>query len=269
MNIRFIIVVLLCSVSYCSKAIIYRHDMPLSSFTELAKKTAFNCVGLIYNVSTDTNSLAGSCVLIDGRYVLTAWHVFNSATGFRQENYKVAFNGILYNIENYVSTLGEGHDMVALRLAEEVTGIIPAIITDEVIALPGDTVTMVGYGSQRPSDVLNGRDGIGIKTAAQNIIDSVGGASINYMSSCLYADFDGPMSEQNNPLPLEGLLNGGDSGGGMFVFKNGKYYLAGIAKGTRMQLSSTTGYDGSTMHWSSISSYYSWISYAIISMEDN
>lgn len=268
MKIRFIIIALLCCVSYCSKAIIYRHDVPLSSFTELAKAPAFNCVGLVYRNMKDSNRQQGSCVLIADRYVLTALHVMNPHD-IDAGIYQISFNGIMYGVASYRTYPQNGHDMLLLKLDASVQGIAAAIL-DTVNVILYDTVTMVGYGGLRPSDMLNGSMGLGVKTAAQNIIDSVGGGvSINNMPARLYADFDGPMSEQDNPLPLEGLLNGGDSGGGMFVFKNGKYYLAGIAKGTRMQLSSTTGYDGSTMHWSSISSYYSWISYAINDMEGN
>lgn len=266
MKIRFIIAALLCCSSYYANAIIFRHDVPLSSFTELAKADAFKCVGAVYDISGDTNRLVGSCVLIDKNYVLTAWHVFNYGKDFNEKNYRVVFNAIYYNIENWVAAIGEANDMVALRLVEDVLGVEPAVITADDVALPGDTVTMVGYGAQRPSDMLDGMVGIGIKTAAQNIVDSLGGPLYSSRQIRIYSDFDGSMFKKHQPLPLEGMLNGGDSGGGMFVLKNGKYYLAGIASGTTMQLNSKTGFHGSTMHWANIAAYHAWIDYAIISM---
>lgn len=269
MKIRLIIAVLLSCSSYYAKAIIYRHDVPLSAFTTLAKADAFKCVGAVYDISGDTNRLVGSCVLIDKNYVLTAWHVFNYGKDFNEKNYRVVFNAIYYTIENKVAAIGETSDIVALRLVEDVMGVVPAVITADDIALPGDTVTMVGYGAQRPSNMLSGMVDMGIKTAAQNTIDSLGGIMPSDKQIKLYADFDGPMFREHQPLPLEGMLNGGDSGGGMFVFKNEKWYLAGIASGSTVQMSSKIGFHGSTMFWSNIAAYHGWIGYAMASMNND
>lgn len=263
--LKHILVYVLLFISLQGHAIIFRHDVSQSAFIELAKRAEFDCVGRVYLVKGDSNQLGGSCVLIDRQYVLSAKHVFNA--DLPKQDYKVEFNGVFYDIFNSISTLGDDHDLITLQLVQEVKGVIPATITHDALVVPGDTVTMVGYGGLRPSDMLSGNLGVGIKAAGQNVIDSICGPLINEHPSRLYADFDGPMFEDKHPLALEGMLNGGDSGGALFVYKKGRCYLAGIAKGTRMQLSSTTGFDGSTMHWSSMSGYYSWISYAMADLE--
>jgi hypothetical protein len=258
---QFLKCLLVCaSLSFATRAgaIIFRHDKELSVFTALAKDPRFDCVGKIYYFGADTPDIKGSCVLIDTNYVLTAWHVLKYGKDLNISNYQLEFKGARYLIDSYQPYPGEGYDMVLLKLTQSVQFVSAAPI-DTLGLQPGDTVTLVGYGQQRSSDMLDGSLGIGIKTAAENIIDSAGGKMINNKPSRVYTDFDGPVPDGRPALPLEGMLNGGDSGGGLFILRKGQYYLTGIASGTRMHVSSKSGFDGSVMNWCYIKAYYSWL----------
>ncbi len=145
-----------------------------------------------------------------------------------------------------------------IALADRVTGISPAGMCTKNPAM-GDTATMVGYGALRPSDMLSGNIGIGTRTAAQNIIDSLGDVQGSGTALYLYADFYAHEPQRFRSLPLEGMINGGDSGGGLFIKEKGVYKLAGIASGSHTVLSSEKGYDGSIMSWCNVAAYYSWI----------
>lgn len=258
-KIRKALLVLACMcLIYTSTAIIYRRDAQLSSFVNLAKDRQFDCIGSVYDGQADANRLAGSCVLIGDQYVLTAWHVFKYGVDFKATRYRISYNGVSYAIDYCLPFPGEGHDIVLVKLKDKVAHIQWAgmNISDQVT---GDTITMVGYGQQRRSDMSEGMLGIGVRTAAHNIIDSLGGIPITGRPSRLYADFHDYLSAASVLLPLEGMLNGGDSGGGMFILRNGKYILAGIAIGSRMTFNTQKGFDGSIMYWCNVAAYYSWI----------
>jgi hypothetical protein len=241
-----------------SPAIIYRHDVPLTAFTTLGRDQSFDCIGMIYNTSSDTDRITGSCVLISDQYVLTAWHVFKYGKDFDSRQYKMVFGGQRYDIADYEPYAQQGHDIVLVKLAGKVKNISFAVL-DTTQSTPGDTLTMVGYGYQRPSDMLDHNVGIGIKTAAHNITDSLGGNRVNDVPTKLYADFDGPVPGAGVAVPLEGMINGGDSGGGLFVQRNGQYRLIGIASGSHVTLNSQRGFDGSVSYWAYTPAYYSWI----------
>lgn len=263
MNMLKTILVLACvCLAYASKAIIYRRDAQLSNLVDLAKDPQFNCIGLIYDVSGDTNQVVGSCVLINDKYILTAWHVFNYGVDVEASTYKIVYNDLQYSIDRYLPFPEKGHDIVLVELKEKVENVPWAALntSDQII---GDTITLVGYGTQRPSDKLDGGIGIGVRTAAQNIIDSSGGIQIGGRPSRMYAEFNDSVSDTSILLPLEGMINGGDSGGGMFLLHNGNYVLAGIASGMHIKFNSKTGFDGSSMYWCNVAAYHQWIAEAI------
>ncbi len=259
----FLVLVCLCAVQ--TKAIIYRHDVGLDKYQALATHPGFACIGRVYSVDTDSPRLSGSCVLIAGKYVLTALHVMK-LHDIDAGKYKVGYNGKMYDVSAYRSYPQKGHDILLLKLSVHVEDVVAALM-DTLSPIVYDTVTMVGYGGLRPSDKTDGDVGINVKTAAHNIIDSLAGEELAGRLSRLYITFDGPLRGRDNMLPLEGMPNGGDSGGGLFVKRNGKYHLVGITSGNRVNISFDAGYYGSRSNWSNVTAYRSWIQQSIRELE--
>ncbi len=106
--------------------------------------------------------------------------------------------------------------MAVLWLKEEVTDVEPAkrYAGDSE---QGKVGTSVGFGRTGEGDDLVrtvDRD----KRGMDNVIDSTAG-------NVLVSDFDGP---NDNPQSLEGLIDGGDSGGGVFIQDGAGWELAGV-----------------------------------------
>lgn len=92
---------------------VYRHDTPIEKYLELANQKEFDCVGRIYQSSSDdwvpsgvdmkfTNldwRQAGSCIIIDSLHILTAAHL---VTGENKKDTVVSANGM--NVLTYVVT---------------------------------------------------------------------------------------------------------------------------------------------------------------------
>jgi hypothetical protein len=157
------------------------------------------------------------------------------------------------------------HDIALVELAEDVSNIVPATLNmgfDEL----GDTVSLVGYGPARPATQLD----LEIvrrpeKIAGTNVIDSAYGVQVNGREDHLVFDFDSPYNRKVNmmgspqPLPLEYMPTGGDSGGGAFIQKNGRWLLAGVVSYGHQTGSAETGWYGSTGFLTRVACYVDWI----------
>lgn len=255
--IRLTLIVML-GLPYYASAIIYRYDMPLARFQDLAKEQSFDAVGMVCDTTKGLRRLKGSCVLIADRYVLTAKHILKIDTAFDAAAYRIIFNEQHYQIAAIHPYAEKDHDLMLIELVDSVKGVRPL---DMCIKNPavGDTLTMVGYGALRPSNMMSGNVGIGIRTAAQNILDSLGDMQSDGSALHLYSDFYARDTQRFRSLPLEGMLNGGDSGGGLFVKEKDVFKLVGIASGSKVVLSSDKGFDGSTMSWCNVATYRKWI----------
>ncbi|MEM1358746.1 MAG: trypsin-like serine protease [Bacteroidota bacterium] len=151
----------------------------------------------------------------------------------------------------------DGNDLCLLRLSTSVSGVTPApiyTITDEAI---GSSVWFCGFGdySEQPGQ---DRDLLSRKHAINNLLDrKVSGLStqsggVNYPGGLLAFDFDDPGQiinvlgdDEVNPdestlgggdssagaLDLEGTTVEGDSGGPLFVQRDGVWQLAGVLSG--------------------------------------
>ena len=84
----------------------------------------------------------------------------------------------------------------------------------------------------------------------------------------LFADFDSPdnpslnKSGSNECIDMEYGLDGGDSGGGMFILKGNKTYLAGInaiQNKSIGEIMRTHSFYGSSSEWVRISVFRKWI----------
>lgn len=277
--------------SLISYAGIYRHDVAVEKYMELATDEAFAGTGQLYSFTDGVWRLGGSCVLIDSLHVLTAAHCvtedIKKDTVVEYRGYKVStyvslgkkeckpsrfwvlINGqhvTAKRVVCYPGYLKDGvHDLAVIELKEPVrnTVCIPLNTNmDEV----GDTVTGVGFGGSGTADGRIAVSGYSIKIAGQNIIDSAGGVMVHNKPSRLYMDLDCPSGSystlgSNIPLAMEYGVKGGDSGGPLFRKKNNRWELIGILCGSdgSLPFSEAQGYYGQVDNWTRISAFYDWI----------
>lgn len=96
-------------------------------------------------------------------------------------------------------------------------------------------------------------------------MDSIGDKKVNGIHSRIGIDFDSPMDSSTNVMgsniacDLEYLPTGGDSGGGLFIEKNGGWQLIGIISHGINTYSITGGWYGSYVFATRIAAYKSWI----------
>jgi len=154
----------------------------------------------------------------------------------------------------------DGTDMAILTIF----GVLPAWATPfELYA--GDPfaelVTLVGFG-QRGVESVTGSSPLGVRWAAENIVDAVGTAPSGGAGTAniISTDFDNGTATANTlsglgssatPLAREGTTAGGDSGGPLLFDRGGNFLIGGVLSGgTR----SDSGY-GDVSWWTGISMY--------------
>ena len=209
-----------------ARGITIRDDVPDSSYLALAANPQYDCVGTFVN----SWGYTGSGVLIAPDWVLTADHNLFAATSGT-----FTLNGISYSSTQLVRNPGYqngnplgGYDFGLVHLGSSVTAVAPAELYTGSAEF-GQVGTFVGFG-------FTGTGLTGYKTldnqkrACQNMIDG----DFGNPSVLLGSDFDNPNSTADNvfgdatPLPLEGSVAPGDSGGGVFVTIGSQTYLAGV-----------------------------------------
>jgi len=145
-----------------------------------------------------------------------------------------SLNGISYTSSGLFRDPGwtghalAGNDFGLVQLATPITSVAPATLytgTSEA----GQVATYVGYGFTGTG--LNGWKTLdNQKRAFQNVIDG----DFNNPALLFGSDFDNPHSTDDSswgsttPLPLEGCVAPGDSGGGVFISDGTQYLLAGV-----------------------------------------
>lgn len=270
---------------------IIRHDVPETSYRNLARQAQFECVGQVYK----DNQALGSCVFIGDRYLLSAAHVFIE-TDTRPDTIKtdqytrisyttsnqrlalasrfiVVINGQKMSIKNlqihpyYLNPLTLGScDLALIELEEPLTQVKPARLNTFYNELNAQVVG-VGYGVSGIADKPEGVAPHETKIAGENIIDTIGGMHYNGHETLLIGDFDHPTRKDCNktgkatPQPLEYICAGGDSGGGLFREVDGKWQLIGICSGTSIDVNQLlkSGYYGQIMRWTRVSVFKEWI----------
>lgn len=278
---------------------IYRHDVPAELYKIFAQQEVFDCVGQV--LDEHGGSSRGSCVLIADKYVLSAAHLFiesdnvvdtqfvidgKKVTTFKQVNLRVGepklysfrFKKKIYNAKRiiifpaYLDSVTKGTcDMAIVELEEAVEDVEPVTLNTKFDEL-NSIVTGVGFGvsgrADKPEEVSSYME----KIAGQNIIDEYRGYEHKGHEAIMAADFDHPYKAElcnktgdSQPLLLEYVTGGGDSGSPLFRQKEDKLELIGICTGGGVEFQQLlkTGYYGQQSEWTRVSLFYDWISNAI------
>lgn len=247
---------------------VIRHGIDKNESLKLALQDEYNCVGKF----TQNGRLMGSCVLIHPQIALTAAHTLikikNADIPLEMEllSHRILIDS--FKIHPWYQT-NKGADIALLYLSHSITDVRLPVLNKSKKE-KGKLGTSVGYGNfsvaNNPREITDaGR----IKSAGQNMIDSVAGDKLpNKMQPFLFADFDHPESEKSNKsgeskaLPLEFGLDGGDSGGGMFIANTRRHVLAGINAIQNKNIADiirTGTFYGSSSEWVRISAFRKWI----------
>lgn len=221
----------LTALVYAASAIIIRDDVPDAEYRALATRPEFAAATRILVDSAGS----GSGVLITPRWVVTAAHVVANAkpaaliVQIGNNRFRVGRIVIHPEYSKHSGFSRTAFDQALLQL-EGASTTAPARIDARLPELNA-LVTMVGYGVGG----AGARDTAGTLRAAHNRIDQIGGMmrTIPLANNLLLMDFDTAQPGIANtlgsgtPEPLEGIASGGDSGGGLFVHRDGEWYLTG------------------------------------------
>ena len=180
-----------------------------------------------------------SGVYIGNGWILTAAHVAENSSDLSFTiGGKVYRSHEIYIHDNWTGDAANGNDLALIKITGDVSDLEAAKLYNEMITqstgdLIGSETTFVGY--DRPDE---NRNDSSEKRAGQNVIDAFGGdheSLRSYSDDLFFVDLDDPEAASDGyswsvdeALDLERLIAPGDSGGGVFIERNGETYLIGI-----------------------------------------
>lgn len=203
-----------------------RDDVPDSNYLDLGASIAYAAVGTFVG----NGGITGCGTLIAADWVLTAAHLVNIATSGTFTIAGTSYSSsALYTDPAWTGNSLNGGDFALVHLSSPVSSVAPVMLYTGSAEF-GQIATYVGYGFT--GNGLTGyQTSLGIqKRAFQNVLDG----NFNNPTWLVGSDFDSPHTTADNvwgdaaPLPLEGCVAPGDSGGGMFITVDSQTYLAGV-----------------------------------------
>jgi len=236
------------------RGVTIRDDVPDQSYLDLGASPEYASVG------TFSSGLTGCGTLIAPDWVLTAAHLFVASSG------SFTINGATYTADQLIKNPQyqsgnelQGYDLGLAHLTTPVSGVTPAIPYSGSLE-PVSVMTFVGFG-MTGTGLTGARKADFQKRAFQNMADGDFGNPAVLLGS----DFDNPHSAAGNvfgdptPLPLEGCVAYGDSGGGVFLTADSQTYLAGVTSFVATTSGTANSGYGNLSGFGRVSAFIPWI----------
>ncbi|MBN1394018.1 MAG: PEP-CTERM sorting domain-containing protein [Pirellulales bacterium] len=201
---------------------------------------------ILYSQSDRNTDPPSSAEGLDAWNLQAAWGNFLAtpidATHFiasKHVNYKdgettatiVSFSGTDYQVNTASRVVDQYSDLCVYSISGGVFSSYAALYDASVDGSEiGKTLTVIGRGTQRGAEVFQGGELKGwkwgssdhIQSWGQNVVSDFADFKSSSPDSLLYFLFDG------DGVDNESALSSGDSSGGVFIYSNGQWKLAGI-----------------------------------------